>query len=70
MIKSKDHRKAKKTPRVAAMRDLGLPDSVLKLFPKTSRMAKVEPSRWGQAGERKIRFSDQEESHDSVYNYG
>lgn len=43
-------KRAKPSPkRRATARGLSLPESVLKLFPKTSRMGRIEPSQWGQA---------------------
>lgn len=39
-------------------KSLGLSEGVLKLFPKTSRMGKADPSHWEMAGSRKVRLFD------------
>lgn len=39
-------------------KSLGLSEGVLKLFPKTSRMGKADPSQWEMAGNRKVRLFD------------
>lgn len=48
-------KRAKRTPR---RRGLALSDSVLRLFPKTSRMGSPEPSQWGMAGGHRPRVTD------------
>jgi hypothetical protein len=54
--------KTKRPPNARAKRltgrGLGLSESVLKLFPKTSRMGRPEPSRWGMAEAIKVRGND------------
>jgi len=54
--------KTKRPPNALAKRltgrGLGLSESVLKLFPKTSSMGRPEPSRWGMAEAIKVRGND------------
>ena len=57
-IMSIKSRSINRRKRLIASKSLGLPESVLKLFPKTSRMSKAEPSRWEIADNRKVRVSD------------
>lgn len=49
--KQRTSKRAKSIP----ARSLGLSESVLKLFPKTSRMGRQEPSRWGSQDLRKVK---------------
>jgi hypothetical protein len=59
MTKSKRLTTTSRSKRLTtASKGLGLSESVLKLFPKTSRMGKSDPSRWGIADSRKVRVSD------------
>ena len=58
MTKSKRLTTTRSKRLTTASKGLGLSESVLKLFPKTSRMGKSDPSRWGVADNRKVRVSD------------
>lgn len=69
MAKTKRAITAKAKKRATVRPGLGLPDSVLKLFPKTSRMGKSEPSRWGQAIGRKVRTLDRNDFMSSQAEY-
>lgn len=59
----------RKSKRTVVVRSLGLSESVLKLFPKISRMGKAEPSQWGQATGCKPRLADQKNSPISSSSY-
>lgn len=57
---SKPSARKKATRRTSIAKGLGLSESVLKFFPKISRMGRGEPSRWSLPDGRQSRAGDRQ----------